>query len=145
MKKFFMLLVLIVLSIVGYSYLKTEDVTNKGLQISNMQLGIGSVGNTDTFDQQKLRYDITISNAEKTELKKDSVEIVLSDWIKRQQQENKITEITFDNESVIIKGYVIFDTKGLSKEQIISHEPFLDGVNVVTDAGEKIFIKSLIP
>ena len=142
MKKFFMLLVLIVLSIVGYSYLKTEDVTNKGLQISNMQLGIGSVGNTDTFDQQKLRYDITISNAEKTELKKDSVEIVLSDWIKRQQQENKITEITFDNESVIIKGYVIFDTKGLSKEQIISHDPFLDGVNVVTDAGEKIFIKS---
>ena len=140
-----MLLVLIVLSIVGYSYLKTEDVTNKGLQISNMQLGIGSVGNTDTFDQQKLRYDIKISNAEKTELKKDSVEIVLSDWIKRQQQENKITEITFDNESVIIKGYVIFDTKGLSKEQIISHEPFLDGVNVVTDAGEKIFIKSLIP
>ena len=140
-----MLLALIVLSIVGYSYLKTEDVTNKGLQISNMQLGIGSVGNTDTFDQQKLRYDITISNAEKTELKKDSVEIVLSDWIKRQQQENKITEITFDNESVIIKGYVIFDTKGLSKEQIISHEPFLDGVNVVTDAGEKIFIKSLIP
>ena len=137
-----MLLVLIVLSIVGYSYLKTEDVTNKGLQISNMQLGIGTVGNTDTFDQQKLRYDITISNAEKTELKKDSVEIVLSDWIKRQQLENKITEITFNNESVIIKGYIIFNTKGLDKEQIISHDPFIYGVNVVTDAGEKIFIKS---
>ena len=136
-----MLLALIVLTIAGYTYSKTEGVTNKGLQISYMQLGIGSISGTETFDKQRLSYDITISNAEKTELKRESVEIVFTDWIERQQLENKITEITFDNESIIIKGYVIFDTKGLNKEQIISHEPFLDGVSVVTDAGEKIFIK----
>ena len=78
LKKYFILLALIVLTIAGYSYSKTEGVTNKGLKISNFQLGIGSVGDTETFDKQRLRYDITISNAEKTELKRESVEIVLT-------------------------------------------------------------------
>jgi hypothetical protein len=142
MRKTFTLLVLILLIISGCSNSKTEVVKNKGLEISNMQSGIGAIDGTDTFDKQKFSYDITISNVDKQEVKRDSIGIVLTDWIKQKQIENKITELAFDTESIIIKGYVIFDTKGLNKEEIVSHQPFIDGVNIVTDAGEKILIKS---
>ena len=141
MKKTLMLALLTLFVISGCSSSETEDDKNKGLEFSNYQYGIGSIDNTDTFDKQKLQYDITISNKEKTKLKKESVEIVLTDWINEKQTDNKITEINFNNDNINIKGYVIFDTKGLTKEQIISNEPFIKGVKVVTDLGMEILIK----
>lgn len=136
-----MLALLILFVISGCSSSETEDYKNKGFEFSNYQYGIGSTDNTDTFDNQKLQYDVTISNKQKTKLKKESIEIVLTDWINQKQTDNKITEINFNNDNINIKGYVIFDTKGLTKEQILSHEPFINGVKVVTDLGMEILIK----
>lgn len=62
--------------------------------------------------------------------------------MKENQIENKITEIIFDNESILIRGYVIFDAKGLSKKEIVNNQPFIKGVDLVTKEGEEIFIKS---
>ena len=143
MKKVFILLALILLVISGCSNLKIEDDKNKELEISGMQYGIGSIDDTDSLEEQKLTYDIIISNKGKTEVKRDSVEVVLSEWIKQKQIEKKITEITFDTESIVIKGYVIFDAKGLTKNEIINQQPFIDGVSIsiVTDTEKKIFVK----
>lgn len=142
MKKIIIFLGIIILIISGCSNSTKEDVKNKGLEINNMQSGIGAIDDTDTFDKQKFSYDITISNKEKMEVKEESIEIVLTDWIKQNQIEDKITEITFDTESIIIKGYVTFNTKGLNKKEIVNHQPFIDGVKVVTEAEEEIFLKS---
>lgn len=142
MKKIILFLGIILLTISGCSNSTTEDVENKGLEISNMQSGIGAMDDTNTFDKQKFSYDITISNKEKMELKEESIEIVFTDWIKQNQIEDKITEITFDTESIIIKGYVTFNTKGLNKQEIVNHQPFIDGVKVVTEAEEEIFLQS---
>jgi len=76
------------------------------------------------------------------EVKEESIEIVLTDWIKQNQIEDKITEITFDTENIIIKGYVTFNTKGINKKEIVNNQPFTDGVKVVTEAEEEIFLKS---
>src|ERR1700748_2222956 len=134
MKKIILYLGIILLTISGCSNSKTEDVLN----INNIQSGIGSIDETDTH-KQKFSYTITLSNKEKIEIKSKSIEIVLTHWIKKNQIEEKITEITFNPESIIIKGYVIFNSNGETKREIVSHEPFIDGVNVVTEAGEKIF------
>ena len=141
MKKTLMLALLTLFVISGCSSFVTEDEKNEGLEFSNYHYGIGSIDKTDTFDKQKFQYDITISNKHKTKIKKESIEIVLTDWINEKQTDKKITEMNFDNDNLIIKGYVIFDTKGLTKEQIVSHEPFINGVKVVTDLGMEIIIK----
>jgi len=143
LKKVFILLALILLVISGCSNLKKEDDDkNKGFDIGGIQSGIGSIDDTNTFDKQKFSYEITISNKEKTEVKRESIEVVLTEWIEQKQMENKIIELTFDAESIVIKGYVIFDAKGLTKNEIVNHEPFIDGVSIVTETGEKIPIKS---
>jgi len=136
MKKNFILLALIIFIISGCSDASIEEVS-KGLDISNYQTSIGAADDSHTFDKQKFSYDITISNQEKIEIKRDSVEIVLTDWIKEKQLENKITDLTFNSESIIMKGYVIFDTKGLNKKEIVGHQPFIDGISVETNDGEK--------
>lgn len=141
MGKLFIFLGLIIFTISGCS--NSTDVKNKRLDIINMQTSIGAIDDDiDIFDKQKFSYDITLGNKAEMEVKSESVEIVLTDWIKQKQLENKITELTFGTESMIIKGYVNFDTKGLSKEEIVSHAPFIEGVNVITDTGEKVFIKT---
>jgi hypothetical protein len=142
MKKISILLVVILLIISGCSNSKTENDENKGLDISNFQSGIGAIDDTSTFDKQKFSYDITISNPEKMKVNEDSIKIVLTDWIKGKQIENKITKLSFDTEGIVIKGYIIFDSKGLDKKEIVIHQPFIDGISVVTDEGEEIFIKS---
>ena len=141
MRGIFILALLTLLVISDCSKFKIEGDQNKELEFSDYKYGIGSVDNTNTFDEQKLRYDITIRNTEKTKFKKDSIELVITDWINEKQTDNKITEINFDNDNIIIKGYVIFETKGLTKEQILSHEPFIKGIKVVTDLGMEILIK----
>lgn len=120
----------------------TEDIESEDLKISNMQSGIGAIDDKETSYMQKFSYDITISNKERTVIKRESINIVFTEWIKQKQIENKITDIVFDTETIMIKGYVNFDTKGLDKKEIVSQQPFINGVNVETDGGEKIFIKS---
>jgi hypothetical protein len=142
MSKIIVFLGIILFTVSGCSNLTTEDIESEDLKISNMQSGIGAIDDTETFDKQKFSYDITLSNKDKTEIKSESINIVFTEWIKQNQLENKVTDIVFDTESIIIKGYVNFDTKGLSKKEIISQQPFIDGVSVETDAGDKIFIKS---
>lgn len=127
----------------GCSSSKTdENDENKGLAISNFQNGIGGEGDTASFDKQKFSYEFIISNEDKTEIKSDSIEIELTHWIKQNQIENELTEVTFEPATVVIKGFIISDTKGLSKREILNQEPFIDSIIVVTGAGEKIVLKN---
>lgn len=141
MKKLFIFIGLVIFTISGCSNL--PDVKDEKLEIINWQSSIGAIDDDlENFDKQKYSYHLSLGNKAKTEFKSESVEIVLTDWIKQKQIENKVTELTYGIESIIIKGYIIFDTKGLSKEEIVRQTPFIDGVNVLTDTGEKFFIKN---
>ena len=66
----------------------------------------------------------------------------MTDWIKQNQIENELTEVTFEPDTMTIKGFITFDTKGLSKREILNQEPFVDSIIVVTEAGEKIVLKN---
>ncbi|AYC30092.1 hypothetical protein [Paenisporosarcina cavernae] len=142
MKKIIVLLGVIVLTLSACSNTGTEEEKNKRLEITNMQLGIGAIDNTDQLEIQKFSYDLTISNEEKLALNEESIEIVLTDWMMQHTLEDKMTEKNFESESIHIKGYVTFNTKGLSKKEIIDHSPFIEGVKMVNKAGEEIFLKS---
>lgn len=56
---------------------------------------------------------------------------------------NEIKEIRFNEENIIVKGYVIFDTEDMSKREIEEKEPFIDGIKVRTEnENQEIFIKN---
>ncbi len=107
-----------------------------------MQSGMGSINDTASNDKQKFSYDITISGKEATEIQMETMEIVLTDWIKHRQLKSEITNLTFDSESFMVKGCVNFDTKGLSKKEIAEQLPFIKGVYLVTETGDEIFIRT---
>lgn len=145
--------VLLFLLLIGYRIMvssvnhKASNITlnKQGFKFSGMQSGIGGVGSSQSFDKQEFQYTITISKKNNIKVNKDNVSISLTDWIKQKQIESEITSITTTNDYMTIKGYIIFNTKGETKKDIISHKPFVSGVNVVTNTGKKVFVKNNIP
>lgn len=147
----FGVLVLLYLILIGYrlvgssfNHPASNTTVNKGFEFSGMQSGIGAVGNSQSFDKQKFQYTITISKNSKVEVNQNAVTVALTDWIKQEQIHSKITNVTSHNSYMTVKGYVIFNTKGETKRDIISHQPFISGVNVVTNTGKKVFVKNMI-
>ncbi|WP_036659333.1 membrane lipoprotein lipid attachment site-containing protein [Paenisporosarcina sp. HGH0030] len=139
MKKIFVLLLTLFI-FTGCSNTTVEKEENKDLQIADAMASIGGVD--ETLDKQKLSYEMTISNEGKLPVVEESIEIVLTDWINERLMENEITEKKFNEDNIMVKGYVIFDTKDLSKKDILENEPFIDGIKISTEDDGEIFIKS---
>jgi hypothetical protein len=138
MKKMFILLVLI-LAFTGCTNATTEE---NDLKIEGATTGIGSVDKS-SFDKQKLTYEFTIGNRRNL-IEDNSIKIVLTEWTKERLIEDKISQIRFNEESVLVKGYVIFDSKDLSKEDIMQQQPLITGLKVMTKNGEEVIIKNEI-
>jgi hypothetical protein len=137
-KKIFVLLLTLLL-FAGCSNTTPEKEENKGLRIIGAMTSMGGVDGT--FDKQKLIYEFTISNKENLEVIEESIEIVLTNWTNEKLIENEVTERRFNEDNIIVKGYVIFDSKDLTKQDIVENEPFIDGVKISTKNDEEIFIK----
>jgi hypothetical protein len=140
MKKLIMVLILF-LVIVGCSNDKSSDGKND-LVIVNSMTSIGALEeNNQSFDKQKLTYKFTISNKAELKIEESSIELVLIEWTKERLIEDKISEINFNEDNMIVKGYVIFDSKESSKEDIVENQPLIDGFKVKTQSGDEIIIK----
>ncbi|MFD1739612.1 hypothetical protein ACFSCX_24315 [Bacillus salitolerans] len=139
MKRIFILLCglfLVAVTVAGCSNVaKTSDKTeNTGFQMASSTVSIGAVEETKT-DIQKLSYEFVMTNDKHKAIQENSVEIMQTDWLKDLIIDQQITEITIHMDDLVIKGYIIFDTKGLTKEEIVSNEPFLEGVKFSTVDG----------
>lgn len=55
--------------------------------------------------------------------------------------ENKTTEKNFNEDKIIVKGYIILDSKDLTKKDIVKNEPFINGIKIRTKNEEEILIK----
>lgn len=117
---------------------------NNGIEITNIVSSIGAVDeNTNNIDTQSFKYAMTLTNNDAIDIKIVSVSPVLSnEFLNR--VDNKETRIevnkTITNGSSInITGEIIFDAKGLTKEQIDSLQPFIKDVKILE---ERIINKS---
>ena len=138
LKKILTLLALLFLT-AGCSNITSTNEENTGLRIAGTSTSIGGVG--ESFDKQKLNYEVTIINKENISIIDDSIEIDLTDWINEKLIEQEITEKRFDEDKIIVIGYVIFDSKDLTKKEIIENEPFINGIKVRTNNDEEVLIK----
>ncbi len=139
MKKLTLLLVVLLMVSLTGCYSQGENRTMKeGIKIIGMVSSLGAVkGEEDNFERQSYRYSVTIQNYDKSDYNIISIQPVLgSDFLKRvENKENKvIVNGTLPSEqSLTIDGEIIFETKGLSKEEIIGMEPFIEKFNILEE------------
>ncbi|MBS4174504.1 hypothetical protein [Bacillus sp. FJAT-49736] len=138
MKKACVLLVTLLL-LASCSSAKTEKEQNADLRIVDAVISIGGVNNSN--DKQKLNYAFTISNEGKLLLQKDSIQIMLNNWTRKKSIENKITEKNCRRDSISIKGYVIFSSKDVQKEEIAINEPLITGIKMKKENGKEVIVK----
>ena len=110
----------------------------ESLSISGIASSIGAVGqNTDDFDTQCFKYTITLSNNEDREIYIASVTPVLSEDFSKRVLESNVTvdvnEKLPGGESIQISCEIIFDAKGMSKEDIVGMEPFVKEVSIIEE------------
>lgn len=136
------LIILILLLLAGCSSNNTSN--TMGIEINTITSSIGAVGeNINDFDTQRFRYTITLTNNDVSDIKIVSIEPVLSEeFIERALDEDRIVHVNEQishGNSIDVSGEIIFDAKGLAKEQIVSMKPFVKKVRIIE---ERIINKS---
>jgi hypothetical protein len=114
------------------------------IEITNIVTSIGAVGNNiNDSDTQSFKFTITLVNNEPTDITIVSVTPILSEiFLERAADKNKImpvNRIVSPGGSIDVTGEVIFDAKGMTKDQIVNLQPFIKEVKI---ADERIIQKS---
>jgi len=109
-----------------------------GIEISIINTSIGAVEkNVNDFDTQSFKYTITLINNEPADMSIVSVEPVLSEkFLERVSSGNvkiQLNKVIPMGGSLDVSGEIIFDAKGLTKEQIIGLEPFIKEVKIIEE------------
>ena len=109
-----------------------------GVEINSITSSIGAVGeNINDFETQSFKYTITLTNNEAADIRIVSVKPVLSEgFIERVSDEDTIVQVNKlipQGSSLDVTGEIIFDATGLTKEQIVSLEPFIKEIKVIEE------------
>jgi len=130
------ILTAILLLSVGCS--RSDDPNKVGIIINNISSSIGAVReNTNNHDTQSFKYTLTLTNNDAADIIIISIEPVLSEeFLKRVTAGDitiKVNSTIPQGDNLDVSGEIIFDAKGLTKEQIINMEPFVKEVRIVEE------------
>ncbi len=131
-----MILISILLVLVGCS---SNNILDKaGIDITGTTSSIGAVGkNTKDFETQSFKYTVTLTNNEAADINIVSVKPILSEkFLERATNKDTVIQVNrtiSQGSSLDVTGEIIFDVKGLTKEQIVSLEPFIKEVKVIEE------------
>lgn len=130
------LLLFVLLLLAGCS--SNNTLNTMGIEINTITSSLGAVeANTNDFETQSFKYTMTLTNNDASGIKIVSVEPVLSEeFIERASDEDRIIQVNkliSHGSSIDVTGEIIFDAKGLTKEQIISMEPFVKEVRIIEE------------
>jgi hypothetical protein len=115
-----------------------------GIEINSITSSIGAVGeNTNGFETQSFKYTMTLTNNDASDITIVKVVPILSQEFQERVSDRdtiiQVNKTVIQGSSLDVSGEIIFDAKGLTKEQIISMEPFIREVKIVE---ERIINKS---
>lgn len=54
---------------------------------------------------------------------------------------NVIDKEIASKQNIEVKGEIVFDSKGLSKEEVVKLEPFITGIKVISEIVHKSFLE----
>lgn len=135
-------MVLITLLItVAINSINNQGKQQEGLKVHSWSSSLGSVGEVG-LDETKFSYSFDLTNENEDEIFVESLEpIVNKDIIDRvlsEELEVTVNEKIAHGESIQISGEIKFDTKGLSKKEIVELEPFITDIKVSSQAVIKL-------
>lgn len=130
------LLVTILILLSGCSGNATRK--SAGIDITGITSSIGAVGeNTKDFETQSFKYTITLTNNDEEDITIISVRPVISEKLHERISSKDITlqvnRVIPKGGSLGVSGEIIFDAKGLTKEQTVSMEPFVKEVRIIEE------------
>lgn len=117
-----------------------KDTGNKStaVDITNIGSSIGAVGeNTADFETQSFKYTVTLTNNDTTDITIVSVSPVLSEkFLERVSNKDTLIQVNktiLQGNSLDINGEIIFNAKGLTKEQIVTLDPFVKEIKIIEE------------
>lgn len=120
----------------GCNNAKVEVQSKSGLKIYNWSSALGGVNEND-FDKTKYSYSISLTNEDEKTIFIKSVQPSVNETIKSKILSKEIVvdvnENLKPNETIKINGEIIIDTKGLGKSDIVTLEPFITDIKVLTE------------
>lgn len=136
------LLLFVLLPLAGCS--GNNTLNTMSIEINTITSSLGAVGaNTNDFETQSFKYTMTLTNNDASDIKIVSVEPVLSQEFQERVSDRdtviQVNKTVTQGSSLDVSGEIIFDAKGLTKEQIISMEPFIKEIRIIE---ERIINKS---
>jgi hypothetical protein len=120
------------------------DKSSTTVDITSIVSSIGATGeNTNDFETQSFKYTVTLTNNETESITIVSVTPVLSEKF-LERVSNKDTTVQVNKtipqgSSLDVSGGIVFNAKGLTKEQIMALEPFVKEIKIME---EKVIEKS---
>ncbi len=132
------ILILVAILLLSAACSKDSTVSKADIDISGISTSIGAVGNnTNDIETQSFKFTITLTNNEAADMEIVSVKPVLSEkFLERVSNRDttiKVDKVIPQGSSLDVSGEIIFDAKGLTKEQIVSLEPFIKEVRIVEE------------
>lgn len=132
------ILLLVAILLLSAACSKDSTVSKADIDISGISTSIGAVGNnTNDFETQSFKFTITLTNNEAADIEIVSVKPVLSEkFLERASNGDAAIQVNKTipkGSSLDVSGEIIFDAKGLTKEQIVSLEPFIKEVRIVEE------------
>lgn len=114
------------------------------IEITSSAVSIGAVFPDQVkMDDRKLTYKIVMQNPDKIRVV-DTVDVILTKIIKDRIIKIQSESIHYnDEQSITISGEIIFDARGLTKEEISQYD-FLQGVQFIGDDNVEYFLPLLI-
>ena len=136
MKKFnsFIMITLLALSLFGCSQERNES--RSDFSINNWISSIGAVDESgvDIFEEQRFSYTLYLTSETGKLHEVKSLEPIFFDNVLEQTTANDPPHLNMENDRIEVQGSIVFDAKGLTKEQIIErYDPFINALNVILE------------
>ena len=144
MKKFnnFIMITLLVLSLFGCSQEHNES--RSDFSINNWISSIGAVdeSSVDIFEEQRFSYTLYLTSETGKLHEVKSVEPIFFDNVLERTISNDPPHLNMENDHIEVQGSIVFDARGLTKEQIIERlDTFINAVDVILEDNTKHLVE----
>ena len=132
--------IIAVLSLVGCSQERSEPLSDFLINHWSSSIGAVDENSLDVFDEQRFSYTLFLTSETGILHEVKSVEPIFLDRVLERVISNKppILFTKSDYDYIRIEGYIIFDSSGLTKEQIIHElDPFITAARITTEDGNE--------
>lgn len=109
---------------------------NNGLFVGSLSTALGAADD-DSLDETLFSFDINLTNNEESDVFISTAEVIVNEAVanrlKSKLEPIELNKALKPGETIAIQGELAFETKGMSKEEIVKLEPFITDLKVTRE------------